>query len=56
MSSTTKRQQEREGDNSNTQQQQQQGQQQHQSTIRSIDETKNNIHQAMQELRSETPR
>ncbi len=54
MSSTTKRQQERDGDNSNTQQQQQG--QQHQSTIRSIDDTKNNIHQAMQELRSETPR
>lgn len=30
--------------------------QQNQATIRSIDETKNNIHQAIQELRSETPR
>ena len=54
MSSTTKRQQqERDGDTDNTQQQ---GQQQHQATIRSIDETKNNIQQATQELRRETPR
>jgi hypothetical protein len=30
--------------------------QQNQATIRSIDETKNYIHQAIQELRSETPR
>src|SRR3712207_1673726 len=55
MSSTTKRQQqERDGDTDNTQQQGQQ--QQHQATIRSIDETKNNIQQATQELRRETPR
>ena len=53
MSSTTKRQQERDGDNINTQQQ---GQQQHQSTTRSIDETKNNIQQAIEEVRRETPR
>jgi hypothetical protein len=54
MSSTTKRQQqERDGDTDDTQQQ---GQQQHQATIRSIDETKNNIQQATQELRRETPR
>jgi hypothetical protein len=54
MSSTTKRQQqERDGNTDNTQQQ---GQQQHQATIRSIDETKNNIQQAIQQLRSETPR
>src|SRR3712207_975155 len=54
MSSTTKRQQqERDGDSDNTQQQ---GQQQHQATIRSIDEIKNNIQQATQELRRETPR
>ena len=53
MSSTTKRQQqERDGDNINTQQQGQQ----YQATIRSIDETKNNIQQATQELRRETPR
>ncbi|MDP9016083.1 MAG: hypothetical protein M3M87_04925 [Thermoproteota archaeon] len=56
MSSSTKRQQERDGDNINTQQQQQQGQQQHQSTTRSIDETKNNIQQAIEEVRRETPR
>jgi hypothetical protein len=30
--------------------------QQNQATIHSIDETKNNIHRAIQELRSETPR
>jgi hypothetical protein len=49
MSSTsTKRQQE---NDTNTNQQEQ-----HQATIRSIDETKNNIHQAIQEIRSETPR
>jgi len=47
-SSSTKRQQE---NNTNTNQQEQ-----HQATIRSIDETKNNIHQAIQEIRSETPR
>ncbi len=51
-SSSTKRQQE---NNANTHQQDQQ-QEQHQATIRSIDETKNNIRQATQELRNETPR
>ncbi len=54
MSSSTRRQQqERDGDTSNTQQQQQQ---QHEATIRSIDETKNNIHQAIDEVKRETPR
>jgi hypothetical protein len=53
MSSSTRRQQERDGDTSNTQQQHQQ---QHEATIRSIDETKNNIHQALEEVRRETPR
>jgi hypothetical protein len=54
MSSTTKRQQqERDGDTGNPQQQ---GQQQHQTTTRSIDETKNNINQAIEEVRRETPR
>lgn len=55
MSSTTRRQPEY---NTNTQQQEQdQHQQQHyQATIRSIDETKNNIHQALEEVRKETPR
>lgn len=55
MSSTTRRQPEY---NTNTQQQEQdQQQQQHyQATIRSIDETKNNIHQALEEVRKETPR
>src|SRR3712207_99873 len=48
-SSLTKRQQENDT-NSNQQEQQ------HQATIRSIDETKNNIQQATQELRRETPR
>ena len=47
-SSSTKRQQE---NNANPNQQEQ-----HQATIRSIDETKNNIQQATQELRRETPR
>src|SRR3712207_5399576 len=51
MSSSTRRQQE--NSTTNTHQHQQE---QHQATIRSIDETKNNIHQAIQELRSETPR
>ena|SRR3712207_6011502 len=51
MSSSTKRQQE--NSTTNTHQQQQE---QNQATIRSIDETKNNIQQAIQELRSETPR
>jgi hypothetical protein len=54
-SSSTRRQQENSTANTNQQHQQDQ-QEQHQATIRSIDETKNNIHQAMQELRSETPR
>ena len=45
-SSSTKRQQEH---TTNTEQQ-------NQATIHSIDETKNNIHRAIQELRSETPR
>src|ERR687892_2848812 len=50
MSSSTRRQQqERDGDTSNTQQQ-------HEATIRSIDDTKNNIHQALEEVKRETPR
>ncbi len=55
MSSSTRRQQEH---NTNTQQQEQDQQQhqQYQATIRSIDETKNNIQQAINELRRETPR
>ena len=55
MSSPTRRQPEY---NTTTQQQEQdQQQQQHyQATIRSIDETKNNIHQALEEVRKETPR
>jgi hypothetical protein len=55
MSSPTRRQPEY---NTNTQQQEQDQQQQHhyQATIRSIDETKNNIHQALEEVRKETPR
>ena len=53
-SNSTRRQQE--NSTTNTHQQQQNQQEQHQATIRSIDETKNNIQQAMQELRSETPR
>ena len=54
MSSSTRRQQEHDGDVSNTQQQHQQ--QHHEATIRSIDETKNNIHQALEEVKRETPR
>jgi hypothetical protein len=54
MSSSTRRQQERDGDASNTQQQHQE--QYHEATIRSIDETKNNIHQALEEVKRETPR
>ena len=55
MSSSTKRQQqENNSSSSNTQQQDQQ--QQYQATIHSIDETKNNIRQALEELRKETPR
>ena len=50
-SSSTRRQQE-----NNTTNAHQHQQEQHQATIRSIDETKNNINQAIQELRSETPR
>jgi hypothetical protein len=46
-SSSTKRQQE----NSNTQQQQQ-----HEAAIRSIDETKDNIRKAIEEVRRETPK
>src|SRR3712207_6597557 len=52
MSTSTRRQQEH---NTNTQQQEQ-DQQQYQATIRSIDETKNSIHQALEEVRKETPR
>ncbi|MDQ4015513.1 MAG: hypothetical protein M3136_07085 [Thermoproteota archaeon] len=54
MSSSTKRQQqERDGDTTgNTQQQQQQNE----ATIRSIDETKDNIHKAIEEVKRETPR
>ena len=55
MSSSTRRQPEH---NTNTQEQEQDQhpQQQYQATIRSIDETKNNIHQALEEVRKETPR
>jgi hypothetical protein len=53
-SNSTRRQQE--NSNTNTHQQQQNQQEQHQATIRSIDETKNNITQAIQEIRRETPR
>jgi hypothetical protein len=53
MSSSKRREQERDGGTNNTQQQQQQ---QHEATIRSIDETKNNIHQALEEVKRETPR
>jgi hypothetical protein len=54
MSSSTRRQQqERDGDTTgNTQQQQQQNE----ATIRSIDETKDNIHKAIEEVKRETPR
>jgi hypothetical protein len=55
MSSNSTRQQQ-ENSNTNTHQQQQNQQEQHQATIRSIDETKNNITQAIQEIRRETPR
>jgi hypothetical protein len=51
-SSSTRRQQE---NSSNTQQQQDQ-QHQHQTTVHSIDETKNSIHRAIEEVRRETPR
>jgi hypothetical protein len=50
MSSSTRRQQqEPDGDTSNTKEQDE-------VTIRSIDETKNNIHQALEEVKRETPR
>ncbi len=50
MSSSTKRQQERDGDaTGNTQQQ-------NEATFRSIDETKDNIHKAIEEVKRETPR
>ncbi len=56
-SSSTRRQQEHSTiTNTNNNQQQQQQDEQHQATVRSIDETKNNIHQAIDELRRETPR
>ncbi len=54
-SSSTRRQQEN-STTANTNQIQHQQNEQHQATIRSIDETKNNVHHAIQELRSETPR
>ncbi|HEX2169308.1 MAG TPA: hypothetical protein VHF65_03320 [Nitrososphaera sp.] len=50
-SPSTRRQQENNASNTHQPQQEQ-----HQATIRSIDETKNNIQQAIQQLRSETPR
>jgi hypothetical protein len=58
MSSTTRRQQEHNTTNTHQQQQQdqQQQQQQYQATIHSIDQTKNNIHSAIEEVRKETPR
>jgi hypothetical protein len=57
MSSTTRRQQEHNTTNTHQQQQDQQQQhQQYQATIQSIDETKNNIHNAIEEVRKETPR
>jgi len=52
MSSSARRQQE---NSSNTQQQQDQ-QHQHQTTVHSIDETKNSIHRTIEEVRRETPR
>ncbi len=56
-SSSTRRQQEHSTTtNTNSNQQQQQQDEQHQATVRSIDETKNKIHQAIDELRRETPR
>ena len=55
MSSSTRRQQEHNTTNTHQQQQDQQ-QQQYQATIHSIDETKNNIHSAIEEVRRETPR
>ena len=55
MSSSTRRQQEN-NTNTHQQEQDQQQQQQYQATIRSIDETKNNIHRAIDEGRKDTPR
>ncbi|MDQ3835488.1 MAG: hypothetical protein M3270_00945 [Thermoproteota archaeon] len=55
MSSSTNRQQENKSNNPYGERHHHQ-QQEYQATIRSIDKTKNNIHQAMQELRSETTR
>jgi hypothetical protein len=56
-SSSTRRQQEHTTTTyTNTNQQQQQQDEQHQATIRSIDETKNNIHLAIEEVKRETPR
>src|SRR5215210_6993599 len=52
MSSSTRRERQQEHDNefmNNTQQQ-------HEATIRSIDETKDNIHRSIEEIRRETPR
>ncbi len=52
MSSSTRRERQQERDNelmNNTQQQ-------HEATIRSIDETKDNIHRSIEESRRETPR
>jgi hypothetical protein len=49
-SSTRQQQQERDGDTSNTQQQQ------NEAAIRSIDETKDNIHKAIEEVKRESPR
>jgi hypothetical protein len=51
MSSSTRRQQE---NTTNTSHQQEN--QQHEAAIRSVDETKNNIHRALEEVRRETPR
>ena len=60
MSSHSTRRQPEHDTTTNTHQQQnqqdQQLEQQHQATIRSIDETKNNIHQAIEEVKRETPR
>ncbi len=53
---STRRQQENSTTNTNQQHQQDQQQEQHQATIRSIDETKNNIHQAIDEVKREAPR
>ncbi len=55
-SQSTRRQQENSTANTYQQSPQDQQHEQHQATIRSIDETKNNIQQATQELKNETPR